>query len=254
MGWLRGEFVGDGSIREVILNLVEKSRRKEVALQAQWNALLATALLGTEQRKCAVVSPEVAFLSSLQQADPEKDPETWVLLASAYAAMYRRAGQTPAAVQPSQKITPAPTETKRYCSAPVAARLATLLTEAKVMEPFLEEMLIAFADKELLVPPHLLPALLTWGKRSKVRRALLIPVVGARGGYWLTQQNPEWKNALQTDRTDPTEQAEMAQPVSGQQALYEVLNITDSLFSKTYSVFKGQGLSGQWQVDSTSDG
>jgi hypothetical protein len=208
---------------------------------------LATALLGTEQRKCTVVAPEIEFLNALESIDAEKNHETWVLLASAYTATYRRAGQMPQQVKPSQMIAPAPTETKRTCSTLVAARLAALLGEARTMEPFLDELLIELARKERLVPPTLLPDLLTWGKRSKQRRALLVPVVGERG-HWLAQHNPEWKNALRVEAAEGAEQAGTTRIVSSQQALYDVLHITDNIFSKTYSIFKGQGLSGHGRL------
>lgn len=211
-------------------------------MQALWNALLTTALLGTEQRKCTVVSSEVEFLNSLQGVDPEGDHESWVLLASAYAATYRRAGQIPPAAPLTQTLTPAPAETKRACSAPVAARIASALVETRTQEPFLEEMLLTLASKGRIVPPYLLPDLLNWAQRNKQRRALIAPVVGERG-HWLTQVNPEWKNALQFDPKDVADQAEAAHKLSGQQALYAALNITENIFSKGFSILKGQGFS-----------
>jgi hypothetical protein len=208
---------------------------------------LATALLGSEQRRCTVASPEVEFLAALEEVDREKDHEAWVLLASAYAATYRRAGQTPPEIQPSQKVAPSPLETKRYCSERIATRLFTMVNEVRTLEPFFEEALIALAGKGLIVPPALLPDLLTWGRLSKQRRALLVPIVGERG-QWLTLHNPQWKNTLQVAPADVAEQAEAAHRMSGQQALYEALDITDNIFSKTYSVFKGQGLSGNGRL------
>jgi hypothetical protein len=212
---------------------------KRLPLQEQWNALLATALLGTEQRKCTVVSPEVQFLSSLSSVDPEKDHEEWVLLASAYASAYRRAGQMPSEVRSAQLLPPAPAESGQICSAPVAARLADLLNEANILEPFLDEALTLLAAKKRLVPPGLLPDLFNWARRNKERRALLPPIVGERG-QWLAALNSEWKNVLQVDGTEIADKP----PVSGQQALYAALKIEDNIFSKTFSVFKGQGLGG----------
>ena len=181
------------------------------------------------------------FLSALDAVDREKDHEAWVLLASAYAATYRRAGQTPPVSKPSLLPTPAPKESKPYCSPRVATRLANMVGEVGTYEPFLEEALIALARKGLIVPPAAVIDLLVWGRNNRHRRVLLIPVVGERG-HWLTSQNPQWKNALQVDPTDPTTtQDQVAQAMSSQQALYDALNITDNIFSKTLSVFKGQG-------------
>jgi hypothetical protein len=70
---------------------------------------------------------------------------------------------------------------------------------------------------------------------------LLVPVVGERG-QWLTSLHPDWKNALQVDPKDAAEQAEIIHKMTGQQALYKLLDITDNIFSKTFSVFSGQGL------------
>jgi hypothetical protein len=216
-------------------------------MQAQWNALLASALLGTEQRKCTVLSPEVEFLAAHETVDRDKDHEAWLLLASAYAATYRRAGQRPPAAQPAQRLAPAPAETKRYCSAAVAARIAYMLTEARTMEPFLEELLLYLIGQERIVPPFLLPELLAWGQGSKSHRALLTLVAGERGP-WLARHNPEWKNALQIDPKVAAERAEAARKLSSQQALYDALNITDNIFSRGYSIFKGEGLSGHGRM------
>jgi hypothetical protein len=201
---------------------------------------LATALLGTEQRKCTVVSPEIEFLSSLDSVDPQNDHEAWFLLASAYVSTYRRAGQTLAEIQPAQILPAAPAESKQLCSTPVAARLANLLVEATTMEPFLEEALTLLAHKERLVHPGLLPDLFNWAKRSKQRRGLLVPVVGERG-QWLAMHNPEWKNVLQVDGEEAVRHAGN---VSGQQALLAALNIDDNFFSRTFSVIKGRALGG----------
>lgn len=111
----------------------------------------------------------------------------------------------------------------------------------------MQELLILLAAKGRIVPPALLPELLTWGQRSKQRRILIAPVAGERG-RWLTLHNPEWKNALQVDPKDAAEQAEAARNFSNQQALYDALEITDNIFSRGYSIFKGQGLSGHGRM------
>jgi hypothetical protein len=88
----------------------------------------------------------------------------------------------------------------------------------------------------------LLPDLLTWAQRSKYRRAWVVPVVGERG-KWLAMHNAEWKNSLQIEAEDRSEQAKAKeeQLVSSQQALYDLLKITDNIFSKTFNIFKGPG-------------
>lgn len=213
-------------------------------MQEQWNELLATALLGTEQRKCAVVEPELEWLNSIAIANPTQAHEEWVLLASAFAATYRRAGQIPPTA--TTTLVPAPRETKPYCSAPVATRLASALNEARTMEPLVEEMLRILAIKARIVPPALLPDLLTWAQRNKQRRAWILSVVGERGA-WLAANNPEWKNSLQVDDKDVIDPAEAMQRITGQQALYDALDITEkptnNIFSKGLNFFKGQGSS-----------
>jgi hypothetical protein len=205
--------------------------------------LLATALLGTEQRRCAVVSPELEFLSTLDAVNREKDHEAWVLLASAYASTYRRAGQIPPEIPSAKLLPPAPAETRELCSAPVAARLASLLVEGKMLEPFLVELLTLLAGKARLVPPALLPELFNWARRDKERRALLVPVVGERG-QWLASRNPEWKNVLKVDNPEAGGPMTLQDAASDEQALLAALDIKDNLLSKTFSVLQGRGLRG----------
>lgn len=215
--------------------------RKRFPLQAVWNTLLATALLGTEQRKCTVAAPEVDFLDGLATVARDQDHEAWVLLASAYAATARRAGQVPPAAHRTDLPAPAPAETKPYCSPSTGARLATLVNRIGYLDPILQEMLVVLERKGKLVPPDVLPELLTWGRRNKAWRGLLLRVAGERG-QWLAQQNPdEWKYSLEINEKDTAELAEAVRMMSGQQALYDALNITDNIFSKTFSVLAGQG-------------
>jgi hypothetical protein len=213
----------------------------EVPLQTQWNALLATALLGTDQRRTNVASPEFDFLSKREGVNPETNHEAWVLLASAYAATYRRAGQIPPTAPHAQNFPIAAAETRPYCAAPVAARLWLLLNNTPQWDLFLEELLAALARKGQIVPPNMLPTLLTWTQRSKRRRnPLIAPVIGERG-LWLAALNDEWKQALQVD---PADQGEVAPQVSSQQALYRALGITgdkvdENIVSKALRIFGG---------------
>jgi hypothetical protein len=218
-------------------------------VQEQWNDLLATALLGTGQRKSALVAPELEFLNTLKTDTPNQDQEGWLLLASAYAALYRRAGQIPQTATATLAL--APPESKPTTSAPVAARLAFALAEARTMEPFVEEILLILAKQGRIVSPALLPDLLTWGQRNKERRALIAPVVGERG-LWLTTINPDWKNALQTDAKEAVNPVEAMHRISGQQALYDALSITDNIFSKGFSLLKGQGFSAHGRLIQTA--
>lgn len=180
------------------------------------------------------------------QAQRGQAHEEWLLLASALTAAYRRAGQIPQAT--SATLAPAPPESKRYCSAPLADHLATILSDTRALEPLLIELLLLLAEKGRIVPPALLPDLLTWGQRFKERAALVAPVAGERG-LWLTQLNPAWKKMLQfEDSNFVTRQAAIIMPrITGQFALYSALNIdeseTNNIFSKGLSLLKGQGFS-----------
>ena len=205
--------------------------------------MLATALLGTEQRKCSVISPELEFLSARQELDHVADHEAWLLLAAAYAANYRRAGQIPPVDGRGSSFPAAQKEKQPYCSPALAARLASLLPEGMQTDPLTEELLAGLVRKQKLAPPHLLPTLLNWGQRSKERRALIAPVVGERG-HWLASINPAWKNALHVDGAD---KKGSERSFGSQQTLYDLLGITDNIFSKTFTVFKENVLRGKGQ-------
>jgi hypothetical protein len=202
--------------------------------------------LGTEQRQRAVasiVAGDGEGLEFLASIDPH-DPEQWLLLASAYACTYRRAGQVPPVIAPAQTISAAPIESKRRCTPQVASRLADLLQQAKTKELFLVEFLTILAGKERLVPPALLPDLFTWAKRNKQRRALLLPVVGERG-KWLAAQNPEWKNSLQVESAGSVEETADAMGFDAEQAVLDALKVSikENFLSKALSFLPGQSRS-----------
>lgn len=144
--------------------------------------------------------------------------------------------------KPSLLPTPAPPESKPYCSPRVAHLLVKMMQDLRLYQSFLDEALIILARKGLIVPPHLLVDLLAWGRNSKQRRVMLTRVVGERG-HWLVAHNAQWKNALQFEPADEAELARTIQMMSTQQTLYLLLDITDNIFSQTYSVLKGQGFS-----------
>lgn len=208
-------------------------------MQEQWNELLATALLGTEQRQCVVSAPELEFLNALPTANPTQDHEGWMLLASAFAATYRRAGQIPAAS--TTPLSPAPPESKPYCSPSVAAHLASALVEVRTMEPLVEEVLLTLAMQSRILPPALLPDILAWAQRNKQPRAWIAPVVGERG-RWLVEHNREWKNALQVDAKNTIDPTEALQQITGEKPLYETLQLANNIFNTTFSFFKRQEL------------
>ncbi len=210
-------------------------------MQTQWNELLATALLGTEQRQRARLSSDgdgLEFLSSIESHDPEQ----WLLLASAYACTYRRAGQIPPEIAPTQLVPAAPAESRHVCSTRVANRLIDLLQQVKTKELFLAEFLTILAGKKRLVPPALLPDLFDWAKRNKQRRGLLVPVVGERG-RWLAMQNTEWKNVLQVEDTELVEAITASIHLPGEQAAIEALELSvkENFLSKALSFLPGQG-------------
>ncbi|WP_310483685.1 DUF5691 domain-containing protein, partial [Chamaesiphon sp. VAR_48_metabat_403] len=52
------------------------------------------------------------------------------------------------------------------------------------------------------VPPDFLPLLLDLGKRERDLRSAILPILGNRG-HWLTNQNSNWKYAIDTVNLDP---------------------------------------------------
>ncbi len=149
------------------------------SIAAQWNDVLASALIGTDRRPI----------------DAENQAAHVLDLAAAWTP-YRRAGIQPATVD---ELPPAaPTETRPMVPRAASVRLELLLEggpvpwEAATHEQILAEWLRLAAARKLRATPHLLPALLDQGRIRRELRPLIAAAGGARA-EWLASQNPEWR-------------------------------------------------------------
>ena len=159
---------------------------------SSWEALVTTALLGTDRR----TPPPVAT--------PREAPVA-LLDAAAEETVRRRAGLRPAPA--AQRPAPAP-EDPRPPLPPAAARRLTLLladrpgtsaggrrgTAPDLME-LLPQWLAAANARGFAPPPQALPALLDAARGRTDLRPAVLAFAGPRA-TWLARLNPEWRFAL----------------------------------------------------------
>ncbi|MGW0731054.1 DUF5691 domain-containing protein [Streptomyces sp. NPDC002851] len=161
---------------------------------ADWEELVASALLGTERRR-----PPVATAG--------KDAPGALLDAAALATVRRRAGARPtAAAPPPDPATPDP---RPALPAAARRRLATLLTDrpgagsgsrrgtAPDLTELLPQWLAAANEYGYAAPPELLPALLDAARARTDLRPGALAFAGPRA-LWLARLNPDWKFALRS--------------------------------------------------------
>ncbi|MBH8569267.1 hypothetical protein KB206_10255 [Microvirga sp. STS02] len=141
--------------------------------------LLRVALLGTRQSG----EPIPTFPTAAET------PEQQLLLAAGTLALMQKAGyRPPAATGPL--FAPAPPELLPTVGPKGTSHLHQMLVNSLHLE-LLPDYLTRLAGRDLLVPPALLVPLLRHATRSAETRAVLGPVLGARG-HWLASLNPEW--------------------------------------------------------------
>src|SRR3954454_4616982 len=138
----------------------DSSMRRQPA--AQWQQLVAAALLGTERRPAPLPPPGEPLgdlLVGLQDADPERR----LLAAAAALSLYRRCGELPPtdASPLSEQCEP---ETRPRCSARAGLHLALMLRgggeERAASSAALPEWLAAVVAAGQRVPEESLPELL----------------------------------------------------------------------------------------------
>jgi hypothetical protein len=151
-----------------------------------WDDLLSTALVGTERRPLPAAGVP-AVLAGPAGAAASADPAVALLDTAALVTVYRRAGMTAGRGVP----VPAAAPDEELPVAPVAAadRLAGLLGADPT--GLVAEWLGLAAERGVLAPPELLPALLDLGRRQTELRASLVRV-GGRRVRWLAAQHPDW--------------------------------------------------------------
>ncbi|MFT2019784.1 DUF5691 domain-containing protein [Streptomyces sp. 796.1] len=170
---------------------------------ADWDALVAAALLGTDRR-----TPPVA-------PRPGQEAATALLEAAALHTVQHRAGLRPAAARP--RPAPAPADPRPGLPAAARVRLAMLLTEragtggggsrtAPDLAELLPQWLSAAGGYGYRAPAELLPALLDAARARTDLRPAALALAGPRA-LWLARLNPDWKFALRGGPTGGTSDA-----------------------------------------------
>jgi len=150
-------------------------------------------LLGTERSPQPPPPPHPALAEAWQQLDWAANRERALLDALAITAQ-ARAAATPATTAHLSRPSPAPEESRPPAPAAATSLLAQLLDGE--LRPLLSDWLEHCARAECVLPPLLLPRLLS--DATTEERRLLAPVLGARG-TWLLQQNSEWQAMLSAE-------------------------------------------------------
>ena len=162
-----------------------------------WDELLATAVVGTEQRELKLATRNDELGQLLAQTN-DTDREGSLLSTAAVVALYRSAGVAPPVdTQPAPE--PSAPEEARRGSATSGQHLALML-DGQFRE-VLPEWLAAMNSAHLRVPEECLPPLLDHGLLEPSLRKMITPVLGYRG-EWLAAQNPEWLYATPRDEKE----------------------------------------------------
>jgi hypothetical protein len=173
-------------------------------VDALWQDLLTSAILGTERRPPSLPSSRNLLGAILGQLD-QSAPQHVVLQGAAALNLYRKAGRLPATF-PANAVSPCAADEQARVSPAAAVQLATLLGgENKELIP---EWLGLAAAASQRAPEELLPDLVDWGENNLDQLDLLLPVLGKRG-RWLAKQLPWGENvaAAVLVETIPTESA-----------------------------------------------
>ena len=159
-----------------------------------WDELLATAVVGTEQREANLAARDDELGQLLAQTN-NSDREGSLLSAAAVLTLYRSAGVAPPSdAQPAPEAC-APDDLPRASAA--SGQHLALMLDGQFRE-VLREWLAAMNNAQLRVPEECLPTLLDHGFIEPHLRSLIAVVLGRRG-EWLASQNPEWIYATRRD-------------------------------------------------------
>src|SRR6185503_6702613 len=152
-----------------------------------WDDILATAVVGTEQRefKLAVRDDDLGRL--LVQID-NTDREGSLLSAASVVALYRSAGI--AAPVDTHQLQEVCYQDEASRSSQASGQHLALMLDGEFKE-VLPEWLAAMHKARKRVPEEHLPALLDHGRVELSLRRAIVDVTGERG-EWLAVQNPDW--------------------------------------------------------------
>ncbi len=152
---------------------------------SEWKEIVAAAIVGTGRLRPPTPAGLLApLLGGREYASPEEQ----LLLQAGAVSLYSRAGRRPLQlVAPSAP--PAEAETWRVCSAAACGHLRSILLGEDAAA--LGEWLAAAVGAARLVPPEMLPELLTAAVKQPVLREAALRA-GGRRALWLAGRNPAW--------------------------------------------------------------
>ncbi|GAB7533706.1 hypothetical protein PS3A_61230 [Pseudomonas sp. 3A(2025)] len=152
--------------------------------------LAVSALLGTRKQTPAPLTVEgpIGVLLDAIVRDTAST-ETKLLRTAAVLDLCQHAGWV-APDATTAAIAPAPHDTQALPPEQSLALLTRIFTEGH--ERLGQVTLLHLANRQLRLPPPLLPDLLEKARRDDTLRGLLAPVLGERG-RWLAERNPAWQ-------------------------------------------------------------
>ncbi|HKP81895.1 MAG TPA: DUF5691 domain-containing protein [Pyrinomonadaceae bacterium] len=162
-----------------------------------WDEILATAVIGTEQREFKLAASEDELGRLLAQIS-NTDREGSLLSAASVVALYRSAGVTP--TTDTQPLPEAHRDDEMSRGSSATGQHLALMLEGE-FRAVLPEWLAAMQRANKRVPEEHLPALLDFGRMEPSLRGMVVAVLGRRG-EWLAAQNPEWTYAIRREDKD----------------------------------------------------
>lgn len=162
-----------------------------------WDEILATAVVGTEQRGLKL-APSDDELGRLLAQISNTDREGSLLSAASVVALYRSAGVAPPTdTQPLPEVCG---EDDMIRSSLTSGQHLAWMLDGEFRE-VLPEWLAAMNRARKRVPEEHLPALLDQGRMEPSLRRMIVAVLGRRG-EWLAVQNPDWLYATPREEKD----------------------------------------------------
>ncbi|AXI81339.1 hypothetical protein C7M71_011450 [Peterkaempfera bronchialis] len=180
-----------------------------------WEALVATALLGTDRRPVPGLTGTPALAGAAAAVD-RSDPAAALLAVAALSTVHRRAGlrpataPAPASAPPNPTPEPASDDPRPPLPEPARRRLGMLLADrsasaaaaatagtAANLAELLPQWLGAARARGFRAPAPLLPALLDAARARSELRPDAVALAGPLG-RWLAERNPDWRFVLRT--------------------------------------------------------
>lgn len=162
-----------------------------------WDDILATAVVGTEQREPKIAAREDDLGRLLAQIS-DTDREVQLLSAASVVGLYRSAGIVPPS--DTQPLPEASDQEDSVRGSRASGQHLALMLDGEFRE-VLPEWLTAMSSARKRVPEEHLPALLDLGRDEVSLRGPIVTVLGRRG-EWLAAQNPDWSYATPGDEKD----------------------------------------------------